>query len=394
MSNWEHYFRSWPNVTPGWRIGTSGYQPPKEQTGTDTLNAFLFGHGLMMPTLADVVMLTGLNISASHSTSGLLGKLLHRLEMKGVSGWKGYIAHHSKTGQISNREHTTFLTMWLEKFIFCGKIVGPTSNMQFIAESLATGNLIPLGKHLLGSVYFLLHQVSVKLSANQPIGNLGRPLWFINLWLNLYLHKVLGKDLDAMSFPGDHTEEEPTKTRRCMSLGEAASAFTCNKFVPSEAAHFFRCFYNGFTSDKIVWYPYLGSRNKYELPTKFHFESIDGDADSMTILGKSTTPGILPVDFYVGRNHQPTYELYYPSVAARQLGFGQLPIHLFFAHLVLPRQVVTNGIECDRLTNLAPDAGTVDLENWVVASFTSKPFRSRWSEWCSHIFFVPAKTYC
>jgi hypothetical protein len=29
---------------------------------SDTLNAFLFGHGPMMPTLADVLMLMGLNI--------------------------------------------------------------------------------------------------------------------------------------------------------------------------------------------------------------------------------------------------------------------------------------------------------------------------------------------
>src|SRR5688572_15841669 len=31
---------------------------------SDTLNAFLFGHGPMTPTLADVLMLTGLDISS------------------------------------------------------------------------------------------------------------------------------------------------------------------------------------------------------------------------------------------------------------------------------------------------------------------------------------------
>jgi hypothetical protein len=115
--------------------------------------------------------------------------------------------------------------MLLEKFIFCGKTINPTTNMQSIAESLATGHLIPLGKHLLGSVYSVLHQVSVKLSAVQPIDNLGGPPWFINLWLNLYMHKVLGQDLHKMSFPSDHTEEGKPKTCRCMSYGEATWHF-------------------------------------------------------------------------------------------------------------------------------------------------------------------------
>jgi hypothetical protein len=82
-------------------------------------------------------------------------------------GWKGYIEHHARIGPICDREYTTFLNMWLEKFIFYGKTVGPTTNMQSIAESLDTRHLIPLGKHLLGSVYFLLHQVSIKLSADR-----------------------------------------------------------------------------------------------------------------------------------------------------------------------------------------------------------------------------------
>ena len=86
-----------------------------------------------------------------------------------------------KTGSVSVREHTTFLNMWLEKFIFYGKVVGPTNNALKMAETLATGNLIPLSKYLLGSVYHLLHQVSVRLRNDQPISNLGGPWWFIQL---------------------------------------------------------------------------------------------------------------------------------------------------------------------------------------------------------------------
>jgi hypothetical protein len=80
-----------------------------------------------------------------------------------------------------------FLNMWLEKFVFCGKSFGSTSNYQIVAERLAIGSSIPLGKYLLGAVYNLLHQVVVSLSTNSSIGTPGGLLWFINMLLNLHL---------------------------------------------------------------------------------------------------------------------------------------------------------------------------------------------------------------
>ena len=44
--------------------------------------------------------------------------------------------------------------------------------------------------------------------------------WFINLWLNLYMHRILDKDLNKMNFPGDHAEDEQPTTRRCTFLGK------------------------------------------------------------------------------------------------------------------------------------------------------------------------------
>jgi hypothetical protein len=84
-----------------------------------------------------------------------------------------------------------------------------------------------------------------------------------------------------------------------MSYGEAASAFTCSRLVPSEAATFFGYFYNGFTQEKIIWYAYYED-GAFKLPVKFNFESIDTDVDSMARLGEAITPGILPVDFFTG----------------------------------------------------------------------------------------------
>jgi hypothetical protein len=47
--------------------------------------------------------------------------------------------------------------------------------MQLMAERLVSGQIIPLGKHLLEAVYHLLHQVSARLATNQPINNIGGP---------------------------------------------------------------------------------------------------------------------------------------------------------------------------------------------------------------------------
>ena len=118
---------------------------------SDAMNAFMFNHGPMTPTLMDVVMLTGLNIQTSDRSFLLLEKASFKIETKSIGGWKGYIGNNMNTSSVSFREHTAFLNMQLEKFIFCGKAVGPTSNNLKLAENLATGNPVPLGKHFLGS---------------------------------------------------------------------------------------------------------------------------------------------------------------------------------------------------------------------------------------------------
>jgi hypothetical protein len=129
----------------------------------------------MTPTLLDVIMCIGLNISEDDKPFDTVTKPTHRVVTKVVGGWKGYIFEHARTGAIDSREHTTFLNMWLERFILCGSTCGPTTNMQLMAERLVSGQIIPLGKHLLEAVYHLLHQVSARLATNQPINNIGGP---------------------------------------------------------------------------------------------------------------------------------------------------------------------------------------------------------------------------
>jgi len=91
--------------------------------------------------------------------------------------------------------------MWLEKHVFCRSSCAPTSNNLYLAECLVSGVDLPLGKYLLGSFYHLMDQVSRNLLENKPIGTINGPWWLLQLWLNLYMHKMVAVDLRNLSFP-------------------------------------------------------------------------------------------------------------------------------------------------------------------------------------------------
>jgi hypothetical protein len=120
------------------------------------VNAFLFGHGPMSPTLADVYMITGHDVSGSVYPWDYKGST-RQTGVKPGSGYKLYIQNHMKDGPLGEVEYRAFLNMWLCRFIFCGKANEPTLNHIVMATQLAGGKRIPLGKYLLGSVYHMVH---------------------------------------------------------------------------------------------------------------------------------------------------------------------------------------------------------------------------------------------
>ena len=109
---------------------------------------------------------------------------------------------------LAKKEHVAFLNMWLERFIFCGSSCGPTYNHKLMAEHLAVGKDIPLEKFLLGAAYHLMHQVVVQLLKNEPVHTISDPWWLIQLWLNLYMHKIVWPNLRNLSFPSSNFDEE------------------------------------------------------------------------------------------------------------------------------------------------------------------------------------------
>jgi len=63
----------------------------------DTFNAFIFGHGLASPTLADVLMLTGLDITTTDDGGIFNHKTEYKVETHNISGWSGYVQKYRQT---------------------------------------------------------------------------------------------------------------------------------------------------------------------------------------------------------------------------------------------------------------------------------------------------------
>ncbi|CAO2038988.1 unnamed protein product [Urochloa humidicola] len=197
-----------------------------------------------------------------------------------------------------------------------------------------------------------------------------------------------------MSFRTDHTEDEDPATRRCASFGEAASAVPSDPLTEENLANWFKGFYRGFTEDVVIWFAYEDDPRNFELPFNFNFEEVMTDDTSREILVAAITPTILPSGIHPGRSNVPTYEFYHPAIAAHQLGFSQLLIRAILTEIVKPRNRFGSGLEYSRLKDRLPDAGSINLDSWTLASFTMEPYLSRWSELSFHIFFVLARIYC
>ena len=120
----------------------------------------------MTITLAEVYILTDLRITGSMQPYEYLSAGSKKLaKIADCTGWASYILNHVGDGSaVSEREYVAFLNMWLERFIFYRSSCGPTYNHKPMAEHLALGKDIPLGKYLLGAAYHLMYQVASRMN--------------------------------------------------------------------------------------------------------------------------------------------------------------------------------------------------------------------------------------
>jgi hypothetical protein len=85
---------------------------------------------------------------------------------------------------------------------------------------------------------------------------------------------------------------------------------------------------------------------EFELPISFRFETACSDKPSTAIFQHIVKPGLLLVEFRHGWEKPPmSYEFYNPSIAARQLGFGQLPLGWFFGDKLKSREAINHSSE-------------------------------------------------
>ncbi len=164
------------------------------------------------------------------------------------------------TGPVTSKEHTAFLLMWLEKFLFCGPSCGPTTNWQHIAKNLLEKKQFPLGKYLLCYLYQTLSSASVKIASGLLIGT-GGPWCLLQTWLTLHTMKVVNRPVQSEAeFPRfeliTNEDEEKIATRRCISFGEAASTNAGSKLSAELFRDWFTNFYDGFPRNTRIWFAY------------------------------------------------------------------------------------------------------------------------------------------
>jgi len=159
---------------------------------SDYLNCFTFGHALMTPTLMDVPLILRLDIHSSCPTAFDLSECSYKIVDKSTTrNWSQYIAHHNKKqGSVCHREHTAFLNLWLDHFLFCGPSLAPTKNYLSLASHPANGNRLSIDKLFLGTLYRTLSLNTSRLLKGESIRG-GGPWWFVQLWCHLYFRRKL-----------------------------------------------------------------------------------------------------------------------------------------------------------------------------------------------------------
>jgi hypothetical protein len=175
----------------------------------------------MSPTLADVYMITGLDITGSVQPWNFKGSS-RQTGVKPGNRYKNYILKHMKDNPLGVVEYRAFLNMWLCRFVFCGKANEPTLNHIAMASHLASGNRLPLGKFFLGSVYHMLHQTVTQMYTSQRIACVNGPWWFVQMWLQLHMHQIVGVDLNSRFFPLSLEKKTPKPWTRASNPRRAA----------------------------------------------------------------------------------------------------------------------------------------------------------------------------
>jgi hypothetical protein len=133
----------------------------------------------------------------------------------------------------------TFLSFWLEHFIFCGPSLAPSKNYLSLAYEQAKGATVGLGKLFLGEVYRYLQLMSSSLLSQKKLKT-GGPWWFIQLWAHLYFHSYIP---NLPVFVDNSFLDQTGRRIRCTSYGQALHNLPHSKLNLKDALGWFKVVY-------------------------------------------------------------------------------------------------------------------------------------------------------
>jgi hypothetical protein len=98
----------------------------------------------------------------------------------------------------------------------------------------------------------MLHQTVTQMYTSQRIACVNGPWWFVQMWLQLYMHQIVGVDLNTRFFPSSNYHEGETQvTRGCLTYGETASTIP----IKQNVSQLFELFFKGFPNPLcfLIW---------------------------------------------------------------------------------------------------------------------------------------------
>jgi hypothetical protein len=156
-----------------------------------------------------------------------------------------------------------------------------------------------------------------------------------------------------------------------------------SKLNLKDALGWFKVFYRGL--DNPIFFPYADF-NSFENPITFRLDSFADDDNTWHLYSIMIRPCFLPVGKSTSNRFiKPGYESYQSVVAARQLGLGQVPPHIFLHHLTESRADLPDLVTSQKCYSLFDDLH-IPIPADLSSTFSSNGFGTWWSMWKDHIF--------
>jgi hypothetical protein len=175
------------------------------------------------------------------------------------------------------------------------------------------------------------------------------------------------------AFPTYDSNDDQSDSQPCKSYGEAALVYPGVKPSIEGFKTWFDIFYNNDAADVLFAYD---AYTEFDLPMDLDLSKLN-DEEDLLLRGNylaAISPCVLPTGVSQGRKSF-SYEFYHPTLVARQLGLGQLPISLPLLKVVDSRCEVSSVDTMKKLLQckfpVSADIGDFTLYQFKHVTFDS-----------------------